>query len=80
LRTGPVIEIPACLQPVHPLYILAMKKLLLCSVLAAFACVSAVQAGEECAKAKSTCCSAKAKAVVKKADVSVRGATLLVRR
>lgn len=55
-----------------------MKKLLLCSIVAAFACVSAVQAGEECAKAKSTCCPSKA--VVKKADASVRGATLLVRK
>lgn len=54
-----------------------MKKLLLCSVLAAFACASAVQAGEACcaAKAKATNCS---KAMTKKSDGSVKGAQLLV--
>jgi len=63
-----------------------MKKLLLCSIVAAFASVTAVQAGESSDKAKSSCSeSAKSsccasKAVAKKADTSVRGATLLVRR
>jgi hypothetical protein len=71
-----------------------MKKLLLGSLLAAFASVSAVQAGEDTTKAKaaaptvkaassceakSGCCADKA-VVAKKADVSVRGATLLVRK
>ena len=70
-----------------------MKKFLLCSTLAAFACVAAVQAGEDCDKSKAACtdkaksaCAAKSacctttKTVVKKADVSVKGATLLVRK
>ena len=63
-----------------------MKKLLLCSIVAAFASVTAAQAGEGTDKAKSSCSeSAKSsccasKAVAKKADTSVRGATLLVRR
>lgn len=61
------------------LFILRMKKLLLCSVLAAFACASAVQAGEACcaakAKAKATDCS---KAMTKKSDGTVKGAQLLV--
>jgi hypothetical protein len=63
-----------------------MKKLLFLSTMCAFASVSAVQAGESSDKAKpscsdsakSSCCATKATA--KKADVSVRGATLLVRR
>jgi hypothetical protein len=58
-----------------------MKKILLCSVLAAFACASAVQAGEKCA---STCSASKAttcsKATAKKSDGSVKGAQLLVRK
>jgi len=63
-----------------------MKKLLLCSIVAAFASVTAVQAGESTDKSKATCAdSAKtsccaSKAVAKKADTSIRGATLLVRR
>lgn len=40
-----------------------MKKLLVLSVVAAFACVSAVQAGEDCAaKAKAAACADKSKA------------------
>jgi hypothetical protein len=40
-----------------------MKKLLFLSVVAAFACVSAVQAGEDCAaKAKAAACADKSKA------------------
>lgn len=55
-----------------------MKKILILSVLAAFACVSAVQAGESCcSKTKAAACS---KATAKKADTSVKGATLLVRK
>jgi hypothetical protein len=70
-----------------------MKKLLLGSILAIFACVSTLQAGEDSTKAKavstvkaaSTCeakggCCADKTVMVKKADTSVRGATLLVRR
>jgi hypothetical protein len=67
-----------------------MKKLLLGTTLAAFACLSAVQAGENCCdKNKTAClgkdCSAKSagcaqKTMAKKADLSVKGATLLVRR
>jgi len=67
-----------------------MKKLLLCSVVAAFACVSAVQAGEDKAcpaqaktcseKAKATDCSAccTKKAVTKKADSTAKGASQLI--
>jgi hypothetical protein len=57
-----------------------MKKLLLCSLLAAFAV--AVQAGDSCCdKAKATTCSSPTKKVVKKFDPSVdKGATLLVRK
>ncbi len=61
------------------LFIVRMKKILLCSVLVAFACASAVQAGEACcaakAKAKATDCS---KAMTKKSDGTVKGAQLLV--
>ena len=63
-----------------------MKKFILCSALAAFTCVIAVQAGETCDKNKAACaakttsaCGAD-KVAAKKADVSVRGATLLVRK
>ena len=71
-----------------------MKKFLLGSILAAFACATAVQAGDASTKAKAAacpdtvksacaaktaCCSEKA-VVAKKADTSVRGATLLVRK
>lgn len=54
-----------------------MKKILLCSVLVAFACASAVQAGEACcaAKAKASSCS---KSAAKKSDGTVKGAQLLV--
>ena len=53
-----------------------MKKLLICSVLAAFACASAVQAGEACcSKSKATNCS---KSMTKKSDGTVKGAQLLV--
>jgi len=66
-----------------------MKTLLLCSIVATFAFVTTLQAGDDkkastCADqaksscgAKSSCCAEK---VVKKADTSVKGATLLVRR
>jgi len=60
-----------------------MKKLLLCSVVAAFACVS-LQAGETaaCDKSKASTCSAanacSAAKKVTKASTSVKGATLLV--
>jgi hypothetical protein len=62
-----------------------MKKLLLCSIVTAFACV-AVQAGDDKAKAcpstakASTCesaCSAK-KQLTKKADSTAKGATQLL--
>ncbi len=53
-----------------------MKNLLLCSVLAAFACASAVQAGEACCtKTKASTCS---KSTAKKSDGTVKGAQLLV--
>jgi len=67
-----------------------MKKLLILSVVAAFACVNAVLAGENnanksqastCSESKTCCASAKkVTKVTKKADTSVKGATLLVRR
>jgi len=66
-----------------------MKKLLLCSVLAAFASVTALQAGEAkpCDQAKASCseqakssCCSKALAMKKKTDMEVKGATLLVKR
>jgi hypothetical protein len=65
-----------------------MKKLLVLSLMAAFACVTAVQAGEKkdtkaqasTCEAKSTCCAAAAKKVTKKADTSVKGASLLLVR
>jgi hypothetical protein len=65
-----------------------MKTFLTALILAAFACVNAAQAGENCDKAKAGCCADKAKAAccekgekqARKADVSVRGATLLVRK
>ena len=66
-----------------------MKKMLILSILAAFACVTAVQAGENCcdkSKAstcsdrKAACCSS-TKQVTKKVDTSVKGASqLLVRK
>jgi len=57
-----------------------MKKLLLCSVLAAFAV--AAYAGDSCCdKSKAACCAPATKKVVKKIDPSVdKGATLLVRK
>ena len=77
----------ACLSAFNWIQNSTMKKFLLGSILAAFACVSAVQAGEDCNKAKAAACTDKAKsaccagkAVAKKADTSVRGATLLVRK
>ena len=68
-----------------------MKKLVLCSTLAAFALIPALQAGEAktCDQAKSACCSEKTKAagdsccakkVAKKTDATSKGATLLVQR
>jgi len=65
-----------------------MKKILVLSVMAAFACVTAVQAGESCcAKSKaSTCsdskaaCCSSAKKMTKKVDTSVKGASLLMVR
>ena len=55
-----------------------MKKLLICSVLAAFASVTAVQAGEACcSKTKAAACS---KATAKKASTQVKGAELLIVR
>ena len=73
-----------------------MKKLLILSILAAFACVTAVQAGENSAdKSKaatcpdskaSTCsdskaaCCSSAKKVTKKVDSSVKGASQLMVR
>jgi hypothetical protein len=66
-----------------------MKKLLLASLVAAFACVSAVQAGEDCNKAcaaKTACCAeksacAKAAALAKaRAQAAEKGAWLLVKR
>ena len=67
-----------------------MKTFLIASIVAAFACVSAVQAGEnkDQACAKSTCCAeksacaAKAKADLAKARASAseKGAYLLVKR
>lgn len=68
--------------------ILTMKSFLTVLTLAAFVCVNAAQAGENCDKAKAGCCADKAKASccekdakqAKKADVSVKGATLLVRK
>lgn len=66
-----------------------MKKLLVLSLLAAFACVTAVQAGESCcdkskasacSDSKAACCSS-TKKVTKKVDSSVKGASqLLVRK
>jgi hypothetical protein len=66
-----------------------MKKLIVLSILAAFACVTAVQAGENCcdkskastcSDSKTSCCSS-AKKVTKKVDTSVKGASqLLVRK
>ena len=66
-----------------------MKKLLALSVLAAFACITAVQAGESCcdkskastcSDSKAACCSS-TKKVTKKVDTSVKGASqLLVRK
>jgi hypothetical protein len=65
-----------------------MKKLLVLSLLAAFACVTAVQAGETsadkskastCSESKTACC-ASAKKVTKKVDPSVKGASLLMAR
>ena len=66
-----------------------MKKFLVLSLMAAFACVTAVQAGEDCAAkskasdcsaGKAACCSS-AKKVTKKVDSSVKGASqLLVRK
>lgn len=70
-----------------------MKKIILSTIIAAFAFISAVQAGENCkgcpdaAKAKGTdcseskgCCADKAKAELTKAklDASVKGATKLL--
>ena len=64
-----------------------MKKFIALSLLAAFACVTAVQAGEDKAcTAKSACCAeksacaAKAELAKAKARASEKGATLLVRR
>ena len=69
-----------------------MNKILFCSIIAAFAGLSTMQAGECCDKNKASCagkdsaaCAAKSsccagKAMAKKADISVKGATLLVRR
>jgi hypothetical protein len=69
-----------------------MKKILLALTLTAFACVPALQAGEEkaCDAAKSACnasaCSAKAASgpkctlAKKLASAEVRGATLLAKR
>ena len=70
----------ACFSSAARLQVLHMKKILVLSILAAFAFVSAVQAGEACCdktKAKAAACS---KATAKKADTSVKGATLLVRK
>jgi hypothetical protein len=57
-----------------------MKKLLLCSLLAAFAV--AVQAGDSCCdKSKAATCAPATKKVVKKLDPSAdKGATLLVKK
>ncbi len=65
-----------------------MKTLIIASIVAAFACVSAVQAGETQACAKSACCAeksacaAKAKADLAKAKAaaSEKGAYQLVKR
>ena len=66
-----------------------MKKLVLCSTLAAFALIPALRADDAkaCDQAKSGCCADKAKATaccsktaVKKADATAKGATLLVQR
>ena len=65
-----------------------MKTFLVASLLAAFACVSAVQAGEDCqakaCAAKTGCCAeqacAKAALAKARAQASEKGATLLVKR
>ena len=66
-----------------------MKKLLVLSLLAAFACVTAVQAGEnsadkskasDCSASKASTCCPSAKKVTKKVDTSVKGASLLMVR
>jgi hypothetical protein len=62
-----------------------MKKLFFCSILTAFVCITAAQAGENCCDKTKTACASKSsccaeKPVAKKADISVKGATLLVRR
>jgi hypothetical protein len=61
-----------------------MKKILLAALVAAFACVSAVQAGETCqsacgAKAKSAC-ETKAALAKARAQAAEKGATLLAKR
>ncbi len=58
-----------------------MKHLLMLFVVTAFS-VAAVQAAEECCKAKAAaCCDAKAKALkAAKANSSTKGAQMLVRR
>ena len=62
-----------------------MKRLIIASIVAAFACASAVQAGESPSKDKagcaaSTCCSKEAKAEVAVKKAPEKGATLLVMR
>ena len=69
-----------------------MKRFILASLLAAFACAVSVQAGEDCcektcdkAKAKvastaSACCAKEAKAKVAARKAPEKGAMLLVRR
>jgi len=62
-----------------------MKRFILASIVAAFACVSAVQAGESSSKDKascaaSACCTKEAKAKVALKKAPEKGATLLVMR
>ena len=74
---------PACRGDGFALCVAHMKKLLLCSIVAAFACAS-VQAGDDKAKAcpaaaKTACESAcSAKKLTKKADSTAKGATQLL--
>lgn len=56
-----------------------MKSLLLCSVVAVFACVTTVQAGGDCCEKSKASCSA-CKPVAKKANADVKGASLLIRK
>jgi hypothetical protein len=67
-----------CVSREYRLSVSRMKKLLLCSVVVAFASMTAVQAGEACcSKTKAAACS---KSTTAKASTQVKGAELLMVR